>query len=330
MQSAVIMDKNNYDAIWGEEIKPALSGLEDERQKAWKQKMWMGIAGGGLMITAILVEVIASSWPFYLFLFVFIGSAIPIYYYQNSYSEKFKKQVFEAVAKTAQFNWQINPRNNQEENLIADSGNQGQLASDEQIGTAQLAESGLYPDYSRVHIDDVLVARSNGKVIPAWETGVVEGRGDNARNIFDGFFLRLPINHSFAGETYIRTRADDGTDFGEDEWFNMGGHLQEVQLEWNEFDKFLLVKSNKPTEAREILTPDFMQTLYDWWHDQHRHYRFAFHGQFIYIAFPTLEDLEPQIIGSIDDQKDDIKEIFSFIAFIEEIVSLMQQMDKVD
>jgi hypothetical protein len=322
------MDIENYDTIWKNQIKPALQGLEDERRKAYKQRIWIGVAGVSLVLAGAVGEFGGGLWLF-LPLGVMVGSAIPIYYHKNEYSERFKKEVFAAVAKASEIEWKINPRN-ADDDLLSKNDNDLETATDTETGTIKIRESKLYPDHSDVSIDDVLVGRSEKKTIPVWETTVTEGHGRSKHTVFSGFFLEIPVDYNFDGETYVRTQSDDTSDLGEDEFMGMGGDLKDIKLEWSDFETFLVVKSSSRTEPREIFTPDFMQVLYDWWHEHDKDYRFAFHGQSIYITFPALEDLEPSFGGSIKDQKSNVKEIFFFIAFIEELFSLMQQMEKID
>lgn len=323
------MNIDNYDSIWRTQIKPALAELEGERQKAYRQRLWMIMAGISFGALSIMLE-LELGLGFWLFLFVvlLIVSVFAIYYYKNEYAERFKKEVFDAIAGVSDIDWAINPRN-ADDQLLASASSDLETTSDAETGRITMQESKLYPDHSDISVDDVMVGRSDDETIPVWEMTVTEGHGRNRRTVFSGFFLRLSINYSFDGETYVRTQSDDSSDLGEDQFMGIARDLQEVQLEWSDFEKFLVVQSDSQTEAREIFTPDFMQVLYDWWREYDHDYRFGFHGQSIYITFPTLEDLEPAVLETTEDQKDDVKEVFDFIAFIENMVRLVHTMEHI-
>jgi len=266
------MNIDNYDSIWRTQIKPALSALEGERQKAYKQHIWIGVAGFSLILAAVIGEFGGGLWLF-LPLGVMVGSAIPIYYYKNEYSQRFKKEVFDAVANVSDINWAINPRDVDSE-LLTDVDSDLETTSDAEAGRITMQESKLYPDHSDVSVDDVLVGQADNRTIPVWESTITEGHGKHRRTVFSGFLLKLPVNYTFDGQTFVRTTSDDTSDLGEDEFMGLGGDLEDIQLEWSDFEKFLVVKSSSRTKAREIFTPDFMQALYDWWHEQGKDYRF--------------------------------------------------------
>jgi hypothetical protein len=321
------MNIDNYDSIWRTQIKPALTELEGERQKAYKQRIWMGVSGFGLVVMGVMAEAdlglgLWSLAP----LGLLIVGALAVYYYRNDYSKRFKQGVFDAIAGASDIDWDINPRN-ADTHLLDKTDSSLETTSDAETGRITMQESKLYPGHSNIGVDDVIVGKSNQQTIPVWETTVTEGHGRNTRTVFSGFFLRLSIDHSFDGETYVRTESDDISDLGEDQFMGIGSDLQAVELEWSDFERFLEVKSSSQTEAREIFTPDFMQVLYDWWRKHNHNYRFAFHGQSIYIAFPTKEDLEPSVSGSLQAQKDNIKEIFDFVAFLEVVVDLTAELE---
>ena len=70
-------------------------------------------------------------------------------------------------------------------------------------------------------------------------------------------------------------------------------------MEWNEFEALLHVAATNPTEARYILTTDFMVELHDWWQEHKGNIRLSFIASRMYILFPDkgikLKDTVPSL-----------------------------------
>lgn len=108
--------------------------------------------------------------------------------------------------------------------------------------------------------------------------------------IFSGLFVTLELPHVLDGKTFISTEVDllyqDLTTQSFDP------DALETKLEWNDFEKLLQVKTTNPVEARYILTPDFMEDLYNWWRhkkqqgDKRLQVRLSFLGNRMYLLFP--------------------------------------------
>lgn len=118
----------------------------------------------------------------------------------------------------------------------------------------------------------------------------VTGSGKNRRvkHIFSGYFVSFDLERPLAGKTFISTEGDT-RGFGHRSFWKgvTGGQKLEVtELEWNDFENLLHVATTNPTEARYILTTNFMTDLYDWWKDKKRNIRIAFIGSRMYVLFP--------------------------------------------
>lgn len=106
--------------------------------------------------------------------------------------------------------------------------------------------------------------------------------------VFKGVFVIANLQYFHGAETYIST---DGDRFGfahRSFWSNVmeWGKVKETVLEWNDFENHLHVATSDPTAARELLTPDFMEDLYDWWTEHKLNVRIAFKGKKMYLLLP--------------------------------------------
>lgn len=116
------------------------------------------------------------------------------------------------------------------------------------------------------------------------------GRRVFVKNIFSGLFVTLELPRTLEGKTVISTELcllyQDI--FGET--FDLD--VSVTELEWNDFEKLLQVKTTDPTEARYILTPDFMEDLFNWWRDKKQQgdkklqVHMSFVGSHMYLLFP--------------------------------------------
>jgi len=106
--------------------------------------------------------------------------------------------------------------------------------------------------------------------------------------IFRGLLVvaELPKNH--AAETYISTDGDRTGFAHRGFWSDVLeiGDVKETVLEWNDFENKLHVASSDATAAREILTPDFMTDVYEWWNEHKLNMRIAFKNNRLYLLMP--------------------------------------------
>ncbi|MFW6210422.1 MAG: DUF3137 domain-containing protein [Patescibacteria group bacterium] len=113
------------------------------------------------------------------------------------------------------------------------------------------------------------------------------GKHTHMKKIFRGYFLTLELPRTLSGKTFVSTEGDKNGFAHKDFWDVVTGNtVEETELEWNDFENLLHVASSDPTEARYILTPDFMQDLYAWWQEKPGNIRLAFIGQRLYLLFP--------------------------------------------
>lgn len=117
----------------------------------------------------------------------------------------------------------------------------------------------------------------------------VTGSGKNrqVKHIFKGVFAVVALPRSLVGKTFISTEGDK-SGFGHISFWNgiMDTGARETELEWNDFENKLHVAATDPTEARYILTPDFMQDLYTWWLEKPGNIRVSFIGNHLGVLYP--------------------------------------------
>lgn len=117
----------------------------------------------------------------------------------------------------------------------------------------------------------------------------VTGSGKNrqVKHIFKGVFAVLELPKTLTGKTFISTEGDK-RGFGHVSFWNnlKDTGAQETELEWNDFENKLHVAATDPTEARYILTPDYMQDLFAWWQEKHGNIRISFVGNTMNVLFP--------------------------------------------
>lgn len=92
-------------------------------------------------------------------------------------------------------------------------------------------------------------------------------------------FIHVPLSQTFSGTTVVTTeKFSDGNE--QNYYINALRRtgLNISELEWNDFESLLHVLTNDEVEARYILTPDFMQSLYLWWQEKKQDIRISFTG----------------------------------------------------
>lgn len=226
---------------------------------------------------------------------------------KNDFVDNFKQEVFKALNGIATLDWSIANK------------------SAEYRGAELLRESQLYHGYDNVIEDDKLRTFHQFATIDVCELKAhMELRNEPVRTIFKGFIARVKVRKPFSGATYVQTEKDGSViDSGSGGLFDSRDDITETELEWGEFERFLKIKSSDPTEARQIFTPDFMAVLYDWWRTHDKPLRLSFREQAIYIGFPTVIDLEPILIGNLDNERPVVRDVLEFMLMLKELIRIL-------
>ena len=114
-----------------------------------------------------------------------------------------------------------------------------------------------------------------------------QGKHTNVRVIFHGLFVVVHLQKTLDGITYLSTKSEKGTFTHNSFWSKLvGSEIRETNLEWNQFDQDLHVATSDGTEARYILTPDFMLDLHEWWTEHKENIRLVFKANRLFILLP--------------------------------------------
>jgi len=335
------MENTDFEKIWQEDIRPFLRESADDRFRQQEFLKW-GLA----FIFSASIALIPFSGGFgnYWWLMV-AGIPLSIYTGQKlhsafggNFTKEFKRKVVDSLSQYTDFDWQIHCGSEFSEkqkeaaqnylmyeyeyHFFSENDNPDESDAVRYLmgadGRKTFKESGLYANYNMVKSKDKLTSNWRNSTIAAYETLVSRTLKKSSVTVFRGFIIKAEVNTELRGETYVQTEEDDGSVADED-WFNKEG-VQETELEWTDFEKFLEVKSSDPVETRQIFTPDFMEVVYDWWQDHNKPLRMTFKNQAVYIAYPTDTDLEPGVAADRDSDKKAVKDIFELLLFIENIV----------
>ena len=331
-------EKDLFEEIWEKEIVKNLDHLAPERKKA--ERRFLGGVGLGFMILLLfwtIIGVISGNevWSslfgtisLLVWVVFLLGLVILSVYFslliknnKNNYSIGYKERVFNIIFGYTKFNWKfLRYSSPPDKFFIKEDNPEGNLEE-------EFKESNLYSGYQDVVSDDVIATKYNDVDLTASEivaTYTVQDKNGSHKNIvFEGFFIEIKLDKPFTGETYVMTEKDRS--------YFTGGHsmnidrenIREATLEWNEFEEFLVVKTDNQIEAREIFAPDFMAVIYNWWIEHKRNIRFVFKGSKIYISIPSKVNFEPFLFGSKDREKMIIKEHLELLWFIEKLTEIL-------
>lgn len=130
------------------------------------------------------------------------------------------------------------------------------------------------------------------------------GKYQYTKHIFNGYLVSTKLQRTLTGKTFVSTEGDD-SGFGHASFWTklFGGKVNKTVLEWNEFENLLHVATTDETEARYVLTPDFMQNLYDWWKEQKTNIRLSFIGEHMYILFPDKKVRVDSTVSGLSKRK---------------------------
>lgn len=168
--------------------------------------------------------------------------------------------------------------------------------SDETV-TALLRESSLITSQNiTVHTDDSYRAFEAGErevsfhelSVMMREPKEIRSNGRIGSEVFRGLLMVATLPYEHKAETYISTEGDAHGFAHQEFWSGILGNstIEETELEWGEFENALHVASTDSTVTRELLTPDIMQGVYDWWCEHKLNIRLAFKGNVVYVLLP--------------------------------------------
>lgn len=104
------------------------------------------------------------------------------------------------------------------------------------------------------------------------------------RKLSRSLFIEIPVSQTFTGTTVVTTEKFSGGTKQKtlvESLKKIGVNVSE--LEWNDFENLLHVITDNEIEARYILTPDFMESVYLWWQGKNQEIRISFTNNTISI-----------------------------------------------
>jgi hypothetical protein len=224
----------SFDAIYDQRIKPELVKCEADRQTAVRTFL-LALVGGGL---AVFIEYMLWHAPnFQIVIFTLIGAAVLGYLPIASVAKKAKVGVIQALCEPLGLTY---------------SPSGAEAPSYESF----LALS-LLPRPSGKTFEDFFSGRRGPVDFALCEATLTQGSGKNRHTVFQGQVFRLTTQRRLASTTVVLRNSG---------WLNRfecPHALEKVGLEDPRFNQIFCVFGSDQVEAREILTPTFMQQLVD-------------------------------------------------------------------
>lgn len=178
----------------------------------------------------------------------------------------------------------------------------------EQVLASLTASELITEPYNTTHIDNVFAVDVSDRRVMVSELHLEHitnsGRSRQVKQVFKGYFVALPLKKALTGKTFISTEGDTHGFAHRTYWSTLletETKIKETKFEWNDFEALLHVATDNNREAREILTPEFMSGLYDWWKNHDKlNIRIAFSGNLMYMLFPDSQIRFEQTVSKVE------------------------------
>ncbi len=190
----------------------------------------------------------------------------------------------------------------------------------EQVLSSLTTSELITEPFNTTHIDNVFAVDVAEKRLMVSELHLQHitgsGRSRSVKQIFKGYFVALPLKKAVSGKTFISTEGDTLGFAHQTYWSSLlqkEGKVKETKFEWNDFEELLYVATDNNREAREILTPEFMTDLYDWWKNHGKlNIRISFVGNLMYMLFPDSQIRFEKTVSKVEPKE--LKEYMLTIA----------------
>lgn len=304
------MTYEEFNLLWEKELKTELSKLEEMRSQE-KGAIFLGvfIAISIFLIFISLWQSVDIGVPVFLSIACGTGS----YYLRRPkhYKRLYKESVIAALMKQTRYKWRLDTLSYTGEKMTFQAAKRyfEMATSRNNVREEIFKSSGLYrTSITSFTTDDTFVSET--MPLEAAEITAVRGSGKNRQTIFRGLMFKFDITKTLSGETYIRNEKGSAFSIpmGSGGKFSFSSTAPKTtMLEWNDFEKILDVQTTNEVEAREILDPQFMNVLYEWWITHKRAVRIGFKDHHFYLAAPFERNLfEPHPFSSIEKHKDEL------------------------
>lgn len=284
------------------EVYKQVKGAASKQEWTWK---WHRLLFGLSLIPTVLVYVLFSVWPVspdsyskYIVLVFLIAFAGTSFWFLNKMIKSkmaFDKAVNRVLFKEVFRVMGLSGRLSQVSNLsVGETLDRSELITESKNTVIADDKFSIDTDHSSVFVYELNV------------TNVISfgNRYSYTKHIFNGYFAHLELPRPLVGKTFVSTEGDE-SGFGHSSFWTklVGGKVNETVLEWNEFENLLHVATTDESEARYVLTPDFMQNLYDWWTEQKTNIRLSFIADHMYILFPDKKVRVDSTVSGLSKRK---------------------------
>ncbi len=254
----------------------------------------------------------------------------------KNYRKLYKEKIISAILKHTKYGW----KNVYFNDRVIQFGSNIRASDTRYEETKkQFHQSGIYytGDQGNLLLDDMFVSKSNTG-LKLSEMQLTVGSGKHKKVVFKGLFFNSDINRHFQGETYIKTDKEGflspgaGGTFGTNESRKIfSSTVKKTELEWNDFEKILDVHTNNEQEAREILDPQFMEILYEWWHTHKKPLRLSFNKKNFYMTIPSTKNMfEPKAFSSVEKHRKTVWEYLDTFLLIENLFTQIERKYSID
>jgi hypothetical protein len=228
-----------FDAIWENQIRPELAGLESDRRQAVMAFVLALLAGALLVFIeiALIPGLLKSRGGSQLPIFTLIAAAALGFWPIRKVAHTAKADVVTALCQPMSVVYQP--------------------ACPQAPSFDEFLSLALLPRPSGKTFQDFFSGRRGAVDFSLCQAVLTQGSGRSRTTVFRGQLFRLTRPKAFLGTTVVLRNT------GFTRVFSKPAGLADVGLEDPEFRKVFQAYGSDQVEAREILTPTFMQELMD-------------------------------------------------------------------
>lgn len=321
-----------FKEMWEEKITPIVEEYEPHRKKH----------RSALSVTALVTSII--TFLFFVLSTLFLGDASPplivfflgwfvvwafvyswLYKGVEEYYTEYKKRIINKMLAHTQFDWRL-----------IDADEDKETSSGWKL---RYLQSGMSPFVGDVLVSDEFGAEYNNMPLLMAQIEHRPNTKNSRRNQrktipFKGLFIVGEHERELEGVTSIQKQREKYR-FSEAPLYDIRvvpsatslrtHNSRGVSFEWGSFNDFFQVFSTNQREAREIVTPDFMAAIYDWWKEHKRNIRVVLKGSAFYVAIPARRMFSPSISGTDRRYKADLKLEFNTLQLAEQLVTILAE-----
>lgn len=278
--------------LWNEIFIPNLINLKTEQYNHQKQ-IELKYAGGLSLFLMIVAASFIELFPNYKFvitiiIIILLFSGIYALFlstkHNNIYVQEFTKLRNTFIERSTAYGWKHVFSKYKAESIEYNN----KVVHVRNNVIKVFKDSDLYPQHKTINIDDIYASQNKEATVLA-ETYAYHTKRGHKRTIyindFIGHFIIHKLSKKIGGTILLRTH-DTKEDQGE-------SNLEEVDLEWNDFEKIFDLLTDNQLLVREIFRPNVMEYVYELYKIYPSSFQILIKGNNLIIAIPTTETFEP-------------------------------------